>query len=143
MNDRFKFRMWDGFANKMFDETIDPLYENVYECVKQQIFYESKNPAYGRLAYNHNKDGRIFEQCTGIKDKNGKLIFEGDIVHYVKHTNLGLGGDRYAKVFWWEAAQGFAVETIYGDYYSLTDFELEVVGNIHENPDLLDSDIAR
>ena len=78
------------------------------------------------------------EQCTGLRDKNGKLIYEGDIVHYVKHTPMGIGGDRYAKVFWWDNIQGFAIETNCGDYYGLQDYEIEVVGNIHENPELLE-----
>ena len=139
IQDRFKFRVWDGFANKYFDEETDPLFENVYECMKQQIFYNSGNPLYGRLAYNHAKDGRVFEQCTGLKDKNGKLIYEGDIVYYEKCTNFGLGGYRYARVFWLDNVQGFAIETNYGDYYGLQDFDIEIVGNIHENLDLLEN----
>ena len=114
VSDRFKFRFWNTIRNK---------YEDTYCCSSRGMTLDYVVP----------------EQCTGLRDKNGKLIYEGDVVHYVKHTNMGIGGDRYAKVFWWEAVQGFAIETTYGDYYGLQDYELEVIGNIHENPDLIES----
>lgn len=123
MDDRLKFRVWD-------------IEEKTYKSSDRPFFLCDD----GKVLDTHFdiRDNEVtVEQCTGLKDKNGKLIYEGDIVHYIKHTNLGLGGDRYAKVFWWDNVQGFAIETSYGDYYGLDDFEIEVVGNIHENADLL------
>lgn len=134
-NNRFKFRVWNvqdqeyiylSLINKdrlsdfaYFADEVTPDYDEQVKCSESNCW------------------ALIIEQCTGLKDKNGNLIYEGDIVHYVKHTNLGIGGNRYAKVFWWENIQGFAIETNYGDYYGLTDFEIEIVGTIHENGDLL------
>ena len=124
MNDRFKFRVFDNTAKKYLPRSQCVLLSDstlIQQLAGEDIILEDT----------------IIEQCTGSKDKKGNLIYESDIIRYVKHSNLGLGGDRYAKVFWWDTVQGFAIETNYGDYYGLDDFEIEVVGNIHENGDLL------
>lgn len=126
-----------GFSRDALLDALSKLdlTENQKDEIEEEISENSYCDDYEWYSIEFGKK----EQCTGLKDKNGKLIFEGDIVHYVKRTNFGLGGDRYAKVFWWENIQGFAIETNYGDYYGLTDFELEVIGNIHENPELLEN----
>lgn len=139
MTDRFKFRMWSTRAGRYFDETNDAMLENVFECMKQQICYDCQNPVfrkiYDRIAYNHIADGMVFEQCTGLKDKNGKLIYEGDIVEF--------DGDFHGDIAWDEDAGCWAIRTTENTIYTfdnLYGYELEIVGNIHENADLLGKD---
>ena len=141
MNDRFKFRMWSTHAGRYFDETNDAMLENVFECMKQQICYDCQNPVfrkiYDRIAYNHIADGMVFEQCTGLKDKNGKLIYEGDIVK--------LSSDRevVCPVVWDNEETGFCVK-YKKELYRFNPYKkyhlIEVIGNIHENADLLENE---
>lgn len=73
-------------------------------------------------------DKLILMQSTGLKDKNGKEIFEGDVVRLYMHS----GSVRCI----------FAVKNLrayFMDDYHPDDLELyEIIGNIHENPELLE-----
>lgn len=67
-------------------------------------------------------------QFTGLKDKNGKRIYEGDII-FPDYW------DKRAIVKWNDSVTGFYPFNM-GDYSVCSD-ELEVIGNIFENPELL------
>lgn len=70
-------------------------------------------------------------EYTGLKDKNGKMIFEGDIVTMPKY-----GGGRHRSVVYFRNGK-FAVD---GSSYSFKDIcskNMEVIGNIFDNPELL------
>lgn len=78
-------------------------------------------------------------QFTGLTDKNGTKIFEGDIVTYDKEY----GGKTREKgtVYWCDGA--FWVENVqnkegYGLLGALVNYQLEIIGNIHDNPELLE-----
>lgn len=87
---------------------------------------------------NNTIDGKTLGQFTGIIDKNGNKIFEGDIVHCLSNTDCGncvvifeegefrLVPDRYYKTY-----------TTGGGYHAIRCFIKEVVGNIHDKPELL------
>ena len=78
-------------------------------------------------------------QYTGLTDKNGKKIFEGDIIDTP---------DRLIKVVWFAGNAQFDLHFIrYTDEAAITNFkgiymrdlkEYEVIGNIHDNPELLE-----
>lgn len=69
-------------------------------------------------------------QYTGLEDKNFKMIFEGDIVEY--HEGI-------AKITWeeTEALFGIKQDNDVRDFNSYWGQDLEVIGNIHDNPELL------
>ena len=84
-------------------------------------------------------------QFTGLTDKNGKKIFEGDIGRYKQTDGAKRNGKPIiciGKVVYNAKTASFAVESKdetgckYFDYFPIMDFE--VIGNIHDNPELLE-----
>ena len=74
-------------------------------------------------------------QFTGLTDKNGKKIFEGDIVKN-EHRR---GQYQYFKIFYDTRVYCFMVENKYGMLGFLYNVigDLEVIGSVHDNPELL------
>ena len=85
-------------------------------------------------------DEVILMQSTGLKDKNGVEIFEGDIVleNGIQRA-VSFGEQEYEEDFGNLAYYvGFNVYTKWG-YSSIDPVEYEILGNIYENPELLEA----
>lgn len=73
-------------------------------------------------------------QFTGLTDRNGVKIFEGDIVHVKAHSCSFTG-----YVIYWPEEARYACKTKSGIRYAIcARLEFEVVGNIYDNPELLE-----
>ena len=112
-----KFRVWDKDTHKMLDNII----------VYQSEVYKNTNPV------EVTPLNAELMQYTGLKDKNGKEIYEGDVVH--------CWGGEYCQGYW-EFNKTFPIQEFIPDTYDLAMYlngcEIEVIGNIYENRGLLD-----
>lgn len=133
MEDRFKFRFWDKEEKVMLD--WDCICQTAFNCYIREE--GNKMQRYGLMYWAFTTPSKFIPlQCTGLKDKNGKLIFEGDIV---KHNNQYIGinplivkyCEDYCGLFLFEQNS----KNKYAIYYE--SIEYEVIGNIYANPELL------
>ena len=76
-------------------------------------------------------------QSTGLKDKNGKEIFEGDIVDYKGREAVVKWHGSYAS-FIYRFVDGLKERVSEWDPLFLACYHFEVIGNIYENPELLE-----
>ena len=115
MNDRFKFRVWDSIFRQMINlEGQDSSPYNVSLCPQNHVM-----------------------QCTGLKDCNGKLIYEGDIV---KDTGYELG--NIYKIGFKKGAFYLENDESIAYFHELrkcfSESRLEIIGNIYTTPELLE-----
>lgn len=82
---------------------------------------------------NLEKAKELSCQYTNLKDKNGKEIYEGDIIKE-PHPNMGL--DMVQSVEW-DNKSGSFLPFGYTEWHTFP-HECEVVGNVYENPELLE-----
>ena len=95
-----------------------------------------------KAATSDNEDRFILMQYTGLKDKNGKEIYEGDIVkvdfwEFKNHKRIKYYERGVIKWFDWKC--GWMLETGKDRFIDLFigEFHFEVIGNIYENKELL------
>lgn len=130
MQDRFRFRAWDK-RSKKYEDNI----QNCVEAFNTITLKSACTKCFNDFLENEN----IFEieQCTGLKDKNGKLIYEGDIIRGVWEK---VKVEYVVK--WDEYGAQFVLEVLNDDGsadFNILGLEhLEIIGNIHENPELLE-----
>jgi len=129
MKREIKFRAWDKKENKI---------KYSYEYPDLPCFFTLNQCQLGQEMYP-------IMQYTGLKDKNGKEIYEGDIVKYIKHEGYLL--DNFIGEVYWDGVQ-FVIDSYTGNSVEFARVDelwndilshLEIIGNVFENPELLNN----
>lgn len=120
MQDRFKFRYL--FDNKLYEVVLID-----FKLNKIYLKIDDKYPLRTKF------DDKKLIQCTGLKDKNGKLIYEGDICKY-KFEEID---EQKAIIYFNKELCSFLAKPLNDFQYTRIN-NCEVIGNIYENPELLE-----
>lgn len=139
-----KFRAWDKETNKYFEPTYQVYMGRLEDLTIGLSGRLQKRTCRGVVDESVFPGRYVVEQFTGLTDVNGKEIYEGDIVQPVlSYTNSKIGKPfevkkgNYVYGKWIAkdvSSKGFGVD---GNYFSN---EIQTVGNVHENPELLEAE---
>lgn len=129
MNREIKFRAWFDKQMCYADKRPNPFYIAIHPSGAPSIvllFDKTNEPHFigeGRL--------ESLMQFTGLKDKNGNEIYEGDV--------LDDKSGRHCVVFSWGSflAENVKYKSYFAHISDLDDDTLEVIGNVYESPNLL------
>lgn len=122
MQDRFRFRIWDKPTSKMYYDTALGFTQNN----SVGFWARANTPNYYTDYTGERLKDCVIMQSTGLKDKNGKLIYEGDIVARGEDKAVIKYDDETASFYMrWVKTETFIEDC-------------EVIGNIYEKPELLE-----
>ena len=142
MEDRYLFkakRIDNGeFVEGYLVETRHNTYHDGYRIIDKDGINYDELDYYEPSFFSYVIDKTTICQCTGLKDKNGNLIWENDIM--VAHLDDAYPEDEtYIRILWYES--GFcSKEKGSEDISPIDKFDqehFEVCGNIFDNPELL------
>lgn len=129
-----KFRAWDSFNNRMIqNDRILKICFVRNNHIPNLIVYSNRNiENHTEIRENDKQYCNEFElmQYTGLKDKNGKEIYEGDIISRGKYNFEVVWNERKGWYGIDDFDNGLTVLAQHLDY-------VEVIGNIYENLELL------
>jgi len=128
-NRPIKFQAYLKDINKMVEVTEINWYDNLYEKGNISSIRYAGETTYAHHYFEFDPNNVILMQYTGYEDKNGKEIYEGNIVEYydtLYEVRWMLGGFYITDI-----KEGGFLEVATNERY------MKVVGNIYENPELL------
>ena len=135
---KLKFRAWDVLAEEMINEIL------MISFVRKEIigkFSDGSTSVPLKFEDKRNGEDVVLMQSTGLKDKNGKEIFEGDIVQFEDcYTETDFLYVNTGIVEWSQGSFTItnrdSVEM--GDLLDGEFLDVTIIGNVYENPELLE-----
>lgn len=114
-----------------------------YEIANKCQNPPDSDPMWGKCVITHKVDPSTICQCTGLKDRNGNLIWENDIVKISEHEYLvnGIYEVIYSEItFQWILSRSIEYHYNSFNFSDLNGFyeTSEVIGNKFDNPELLE-----
>lgn len=133
MKDRFKFRIWHKPLKQMHYNDFVITATGYCAKIYQQDDYMMKFNQ-GDLEFDKQC---VVMQCIGLKDKNDKLIYEGDVV-FKKGSKNYKGEKMFSKVLYSNDSAAFMISDENGLHQiPHNSSNIEIIGNIYENPELI------
>ena len=129
-----RYRAWDVLSQEMIDEIL------MISFVRKEIigkFSDGSTSVPLKFEDKRNGEDVIFMQSTDLRDKNGKEIFEGDIVDYKGRKAIVNWHGSYASFIYRFVDELQERKSEWKPLY-LAYYKFEVVGNVHENKELLE-----
>ena len=137
MNREIKFRFWNKIARRYLPAEFGAITGGgkfiVYDVDMMAFCSETE---FENICV-------IPEQFTGLTDKHGRGIYEGDILTIINNTRILANNQKEKDALYlvkWKGV-GFDFYLLNGDYMQgcgrISQPEYEIIGNIHENPELL------
>ncbi len=137
-----KFRVWDK-EEKCFLNIYSIGFDGYGNAEYVYVFDDNDSASEPPLFVDDKN--LVLMQYTGLKDKNGTEIYEGDILHWQDLSELSDGTLKdNVRVFWDDEYLRLSIETLskikaIEKLYDYSDIEeIEVIGNIYETPELLE-----
>lgn len=156
MQDRFKYRFWDKTKKIMIaDYVTDEQWKYICSQYTEHEWYWNVELGLTTVLDYFDDKNTVIMQCTGLKDKNGKLIYENDVVKLtgegVDNTHIVKFGDFAMYSLDFQTAYEIGSTAVYGWYLGglkypvplsisldTSGLVIEVIGNIYQDSQLLE-----
>ena len=131
MNDRFKFRVWNKNTHSF---TTGGAIKDGGLCFAYVVGEEELE-----IKLGEDQENYIIEQCTGLKDKNGNLIYENDRVGFYVYGQDEEWHAQQGTVIWYNSCWGIETSSRFIQFENELTIknprDIEIIGNIHEQPE--------
>ena len=131
MQDRFRFKVYYKPHNKVYNVIC-------LNCERQKEIIIEYNGSTALVEW----ENCVILQSTGLRDRDGKLIYEDDIVEFTDNVTINGSKTHVAKVEHNKEFNAYMYHAEYMGWYTINPsqnkrFKVKVIGNVYANPELL------